>query len=118
MPLDAADRAAIGNWAMSRRVIDLNGRVMLLSLTSTTPDARELGYLLHKHPDRSTSASAEHLDRLRRRGLGRKSALARREFALGIEALDRFVANEHLHRVDQCVLGVLALESELVDSRL
>ncbi len=58
------------------------------------------------------------LERLRQRSLGRKSSLARREFALGIEALDRFVANEHLARVHECVFGVLALESEPVDPRL
>lgn len=60
----------------------------------------------------------ENLDRLRQRSLGRKRSLARREFALGIEALDRFVANEHLFRVHECVFGVLALESEPVDPRL
>ncbi len=59
-----------------------------------------------------------HLERLRQRSLGRKSALARREFALGVEALDRFVAGDHLPRVHECVFGVLALESEPVDPRL
>ena len=59
-----------------------------------------------------------NLERLRERSLGRKSSLARREFALGIEALDRFVAREHLARVHECVFGVLALESEPVDPRL
>ena len=59
-----------------------------------------------------------NLERLRGRSLGRKMSLARREFALGIEALDRFVANEHLSRVHECVFGVLALESEPVDPRL
>ena len=59
-----------------------------------------------------------NLERLRQRSLGRKSSLARREFALGIEALDRFVANEHLFRVHECVFAVLALESEPVDPRL
>ncbi len=59
-----------------------------------------------------------NLDRLRRRSVGRKSSLARREFALGLEALDRFVANEHLYRVHQCVFAILALESEPVDPRL
>ena len=59
-----------------------------------------------------------NLDRLRQRSIGRKSSLARREFALGIEALDRFVANEHLARVHECVFGVLALESEPIDPRL
>lgn len=60
----------------------------------------------------------ENLNRLRQRSLRRKSSLARREFALGIEALDRFVANEHLSRVHECVFAVLALESEPVDPRL
>ena len=59
-----------------------------------------------------------NLERLRKRSLGRKSSLARREFALGMEALDRFVAHEHVSRVHECVFGVLALESEPVDPRL
>ena len=45
-------------------------------------------------------------------------SLALREFALGIEALERFVAGEPLYRVHECVFGVLALESEPVDPRL
>jgi protein phosphatase len=59
-----------------------------------------------------------HLSRLRSRGLGLKRSLAQREFALGIEALERFVALEPLYRVHECVFGVLALESEPVDPRL
>ena len=59
-----------------------------------------------------------NLDRLRARGLGAKRSLASREFALGIEALERFVAGEPLRRVHECVFGVLALESEPVDPRL
>lgn len=60
----------------------------------------------------------EHLARLRERGLGRKRDLALREFALGHEALKRFVAREPLRRVHECVFGVLALESEPADPRL
>lgn len=59
-----------------------------------------------------------HLSRLRARGLGHKRSLAIREYALGIEALERFVAAEPLYRVHECVFGVLALESEPVDPRL
>ena len=59
-----------------------------------------------------------NLERLRARGLGAKRSLAQREFALGIEALERFVAGESLRRVHECVFGVLALESEPVDPRL
>jgi protein phosphatase len=59
-----------------------------------------------------------NLERLRSRGLGHKRALALREFALGIEALERFVRGEPLYRVHECVFGVLALESEPVDPRL
>jgi protein phosphatase len=60
----------------------------------------------------------ENLDRLRSRGLGAKRSLALREFALGIEGLERFVRREPLRRVHECVFGVLALESEPVDPRL
>ncbi len=60
----------------------------------------------------------EHLERLKSRGLGTKRSLALREFALGLEALERFVHKEPLRRVHECVFGVLALESEPVDPRL
>jgi protein phosphatase len=60
----------------------------------------------------------ENLSRLRSRGLGGKRSLALREFALGMEALERFVEKEPLRRVHECVFGVLALESEPVDPRL
>jgi protein phosphatase len=62
--------------------------------------------------------SEPNLSRLRNRGLGGKRSLALREFALGIEALERFVRREPLRRVHECVFGVLALESEPVDPRL
>lgn len=60
----------------------------------------------------------ENLARLRSRGLSTKRSLAIREFALGIESLERFVRQEPLRRVHECVFGVLALESEPVDPRL
>jgi len=60
----------------------------------------------------------ENLERLRSRGLSTKRSLALREFALGVEALERFVRKEPLRRVHECVFGVLALESEPVDPRL
>jgi protein phosphatase len=59
-----------------------------------------------------------NLERLRDRGLNRKRSLALREFALGVEALERFARGEPLYRVHECVFGVLALESEPVDPRL
>lgn len=60
----------------------------------------------------------DNLVRLRERGLGGKRNLALREFALGHEALKRFVAKEPLRRVHECVFAVLALESEPIDPRL
>lgn len=60
----------------------------------------------------------DNLTRLRSRGLGGKRALAMREFALGHEALSRFVAGAPLRRVHECVCAVLALESEPIDPRL
>jgi len=60
----------------------------------------------------------EHLERLRERGLSAKRSLALREFALGVEGLERFVRREPLRKTHECMFGVLALESEPVDPRL
>ncbi len=59
-----------------------------------------------------------NLERLRQRNLGAKRSLALREYALGLEALDRLVSGEPLWRVHECVFAVLALESDPVDPRL
>ena len=66
-------------------------------------------------PDYDTD---RNLNRLRNRHLGRKRSLAIREFALGIESLERFVDRNPLRKVHECVFGVLAMESEPVDPRL
>src|ERR1035437_10243714 len=58
------------------------------------------------------------LARLRQRAVGHKRSLALREYALGLEALDRVARGEPLWRVHECVFAVLALESEPVDPRL
>ncbi|MFE2012080.1 polynucleotide kinase-phosphatase [Streptomyces sp. NPDC059491] len=60
----------------------------------------------------------ENLERLRQRFLGHKRSLALREYALGLEALDRLAGGEPLWRVHEAVFAVLALESEPVDPRL
>ncbi len=60
----------------------------------------------------------EHLARLRSRRLAAKRGLALQEFALGVEALERFARHEPLHRVHECVFAILALETEPVDPRL
>ena len=59
-----------------------------------------------------------NLERLRQRNLGRKRGLAQREYALGLEGLERVAHGEPLWRVHECVFAVLALESEPVDPRL
>jgi protein phosphatase len=59
-----------------------------------------------------------NLARLRDRNLGQKRSLALREYALGLEALERLARGEPLWRVHEAVFAVLALESEPVDPRL
>jgi protein phosphatase len=59
-----------------------------------------------------------NFDRLRNRNLGHKRSMALREYALGLEALDRAARGEPLWRIHECVFAVLALESEPVDPRL
>jgi protein phosphatase len=59
-----------------------------------------------------------NLDRLRQRNLGHKRSLALREYALGLEALERAAGGEPLWRIHEPVFAVLALESDPVDPRL
>lgn len=59
-----------------------------------------------------------NLVRLRDRNLNLKRSLALREYALGLESLDRLARDEPLWRVHEAVFAVLALESEPVDPRL
>ena len=59
-----------------------------------------------------------NLSRLRERNLAHKRSMALREYALGIEALERVAAGEPLWRIHQTVFAVLAMESEPVDPRL
>lgn len=61
---------------------------------------------------------AGNLERLRERSLGHKRSLALREYALGLEALERVGRSEPLWRVHEAVFAVLALESDPVDPRL
>ncbi|MDJ1467208.1 polynucleotide kinase-phosphatase [Xanthocytophaga flava] len=63
-------------------------------------------------------SSFTNITRLKSRSLGGKRSLALREFALGMEALEKFVERQSLRTVHQCVFGVLALESEPIDPRL
>ncbi|MEM7334224.1 MAG: polynucleotide kinase-phosphatase, partial [Chloroflexota bacterium] len=60
----------------------------------------------------------DNIKHLRSRRVGHKRSMAVREFALGVEGLERFVRHEPLRKVHECVFGVLAMESEPVDPRL
>ncbi|WP_019415155.1 polynucleotide kinase-phosphatase [Paenisporosarcina sp. TG20] len=60
----------------------------------------------------------QNLKRLKDRNTGKKQKLALKEFALGIEGIQRYVQKESIERVHECVLGALALESDTVDPRL
>ena len=59
-----------------------------------------------------------NLERLRSRNVGAKRSLASREFALGVEALERFVRREPLRLTHECRLRSFGAESEPVDPRL
>ena len=62
--------------------------------------------------------SPEQIERLRDRNTEHKGALAFREYAIGMEGLERLVAGEPLRRIHECALAVLGLESSSVDPRL
>ena len=63
-------------------------------------------------------AAPENLGRLRKRNVAGQRGLALREFALGVESLDRFVRGAPLREVHECVFAILALHSEPTDPRL
>lgn len=60
----------------------------------------------------------KNLERLKKRNTNRKQKLALQEFSLGIEALNRFVKQEELGRIHECIVAILALEGDEVDPRL
>ncbi|THF69093.1 polynucleotide kinase-phosphatase [Deinococcus sp. Arct2-2] len=60
----------------------------------------------------------DNLNRLRARALGAKRARALREFHLGLEGLARLAEGAVNTSIQECVLGVLALESDPIDARL
>ncbi|KGR75104.1 polynucleotide kinase-phosphatase [Ureibacillus sinduriensis] len=60
----------------------------------------------------------ENLKRLKKRNVGKKQKHALKEFALGVEGIERLVNGESIERVHECVLGTLAMESDPVDPRL
>ena len=100
MVVKPLDFVAKGRKGLSQPAVKVRGREYLRIIYG--PE-----YTLH-----------DNLQRLKSRGLGAKRSLALREFSLGLEALERFVHQEPLRRVHECVFGVLALESEPVDPRL
>jgi len=121
---DASERGAIRWW---EELTEAGGEGMVVKpLTFVHRGRRELAQPAVKCRGREylriiygpEYTREQHLTRLRQRSLGAKRSLALREFALGIEALERFVRCEPLRRVHECVFGVLALESEPVDPRL
>ncbi|WP_028776440.1 polynucleotide kinase-phosphatase [Shimazuella kribbensis] len=59
-----------------------------------------------------------NLERLKQRSTNKKQKKALREFALGMEGIQRFVNRESLGRIHECVLGTLAMEADPVDPRL
>jgi protein phosphatase len=96
-------------WAFTVR--DRKGRLVQPALKVRGRDYLRIIY----GPDYD---APENLVRLKERTLDRKRNLALSEYALGREALTRFVAGEPLRRWHDCVLATLALESEPVDPRL
>jgi hypothetical protein len=100
-------------WSSSRPTSWLLASVVLFSPQSSA----EVPSICGSSTD-PNARGRNNLERLRERGLSTKRSMALREFALGIESLERFVRREPLRRVHECVFGVLALESEPVDPRL
>ncbi|MEW4368302.1 polynucleotide kinase-phosphatase [Paenibacillus kandeliae] len=59
-----------------------------------------------------------NLKRLKERKTRKKERHALMEFALSLESVERFVRQEPLERMHECVLAALSLEADAVDPRL
>jgi hypothetical protein len=70
-----------------------------------TPTQVALAWLLAQKPWNRSHPRTTKLITSKRCGVSAKRSLASREFALGIEALKRFVACEPLRRVHKCIFG-------------
>ncbi len=126
--VDLTDEAAIRTGTQWWTALtDTGGEGMVVkpaaNLTRTTKSIAQPGLKVRGSeylriiygPDYTEPAN---LERLGQRHLGHKRSMALREYALGLEALDRSARGEPLWRVHECVFAVLALESEPVDPRL
>jgi hypothetical protein len=95
---------------------------MFLTIATTSQPASDLGFLLHKHPDRLHEIELPFGKALlfypEANETRCEAALVLDIDKVGHEALKRFVAREPLRRVHECVFAVLALESEPIDPRL
>lgn len=60
----------------------------------------------------------QNIERLRERAVKGKRLRAVREYALGVEALERLVRKEPLRKVHECVAAIMGLEADLSDPRL
>lgn len=60
----------------------------------------------------------DNLPRLRERAINGKRARALKQFALGIEGLERLVRREPVRNVHECVFSIIALDSDPLDPRL
>lgn len=58
------------------------------------------------------------LTQLKQRKLKKKQNKASEEYALGLEGIRRLIHQESVERIHECVLGVVAIESDPVDPRL
>lgn len=60
----------------------------------------------------------EVLAHVKKRGLKKKQQMALDEYALGLEGIQRFIHQESVERIHECVLAVMAIESDPADPRL
>ncbi|MBH0157404.1 polynucleotide kinase-phosphatase [Fictibacillus sp. 5RED26] len=60
----------------------------------------------------------ENLKRLKQRNVTKKQKFALMEFALGMEGINRFVKEDSIERIHECVLATIALEADSIDPRL
>ncbi|WP_311516876.1 polynucleotide kinase-phosphatase [uncultured Corynebacterium sp.] len=122
-PHDPEAVTAITDWWLKLTAAGAEGIVIKPETNAHAPAGTQPGLKVRGRDYLRMIYGPDYLDparltALRNRNLAPKRTAALREYALGLDGLDKWVAHAPFYQVHQRALAVLALESEGLDPRL
>jgi hypothetical protein len=119
LPVDLGDAASVQHGVRWWEELTSNGAagVLVRPIDLVARGARGLVQPAIACRGPAQLGQATEPEHLRRREAAFRRGVALRQFALGIEALERFVRREPLVRVRECCQAILALDAESAEPR-